>query len=226
MSRKEAQEMNAEKKMSPAECRICNEFANHGYYPQEPETKVDKKHVLLHSCCGPCSTACIERLLPDYKITVFFYNPNITDSEEYEKRKEAQIQFINSFNRRVTDEDKISFMEGEYLPEDFYKVCAGYSNEPEGGLRCTECFRLRMERTAQVAARTGNPIFGTTLTVSPHKNYPLISALGTEIAALYGIEFLDMDFKKKNGFQRSIELSKEYGLYRQNYCGCEYSKWY
>ena len=117
-------------------------------------------------------------------------------------------------------------MEGEYLPEDFYKVCAGYSNEPEGGLRCTECFRLRMERTAQVAARTGNPIFGTTLTVSPHKNYPLISALGTEIAALYGIEFLDVDFKKKNGFQRSIELSKEYGLYRQNYCGCEYSKWY
>ena len=83
-----------------------------------------------------------------------------------------------------------------------------------------------MERTAQVAARTGNPIFGTTLTVSPHKNYPLISALGTEIAALYGIEFLDVDFKKKNGFQRSIELSKEYGLYRQNYCGCEYSKWY
>ena len=164
--------------------------------------------------------------MPDYKITVFFYNPNITDSEEYEKRKEAQIQFINSFNRRVTDEDKISFMEGEYLPEDFYKVCAGYSNEPEGGLRCTECFRLRMERTAQVAARTGNPIFGTTLTVSPHKNYPLISALGTEIAALYGIEFLDVDFKKKNGFQRSIELSKEYGLYRQNYCGCEYSKWY
>lgn len=226
MSRKEAREMNTEKKMSHAECRICSEFANHGYYPQEPETKVDKKHVLLHSCCGPCSTACIERLLPDYKITVFFYNPNITDSEEYEKRKGAQIQFINAFNRRVTDEDKISFIEGEHLPEDFYKVCAGYSNEPEGGLRCTECFRLRMERTAQVAARTGNPIFGTTLTVSPHKNYPLISALGTEIAALYGIEFLDVDFKKKNGFQRSIELSKEYGLYRQNYCGCEYSKWY
>ena len=218
--------MSADKETRPAECRISMDFDGANYCDVAPQTKVQKKHILLHSCCGPCSTACIERLLPDYKITVFFYNPNITASEEYEKRRNAQIQFIDAFNQRLPEEDRILFVEGEYLPEDFYKVCSGYSNEPEGGERCTECFRLRMERTAQVAAETGNPIFGTTLTVSPHKNYPLISAIGTEIAALHGIEFLDVDFKKKDGFRRSIELSKEYGLYRQNYCGCEYSKWY
>lgn len=218
--------MNTEKKADCIQGCICNGFADAEYYPMNMQTKVEKKHVLLHSCCGPCSTACIERLLPDYKITVFFYNPNITDAEEYQRRKEAQIHFIEEFNRSAGDEEKVEFIEGEYLPEDFYKVCAGYSNEPEGGLRCTECFKLRMERAAQVALKTGNPLFGTTLTVSPHKNYPLISSIGRALAGLYGLEFLDVDFKKKNGFQRSIELSKEYGLYRQNYCGCEYSKWY
>ena len=218
--------MNTEKKTSGVQGCVAGGFADAEYFPMDMQTKVEKKHVLLHSCCGPCSTACIERLLPDYKITVFFYNPNITDAEEYQRRKEAQIHFIEEFNRSAGDEEKVAFIEGEYLPEDFYKVCAGYSNEPEGGLRCTECFKLRMERTAQVALKTGNPLFGTTLTVSPHKNYPLISSIGRELAGLYGLEFLDIDFKKKNGFQRSIELSKEYGLYRQNYCGCEYSKWY
>ena len=189
-------------------------------------TKKEKKRILLHSCCGPCSTACIERLLPDYKITVFFYNPNITEAEEYEKRKSAQIAFLTAYNEKLSEEDKVELIEGEYLPEDFFEVCSGYSNEPEGGLRCTECFKLRMERTAQAALKTGNPIFGTTLTVSPHKNYALISAIGTELAKKYGLEFLDADFKKKAGFQRSIQMSKEYGLYRQNYCGCIYSKWY
>ena len=190
------------------------------------ETKKEKKRILLHSCCGPCSTACIERLLPDYKITVFFYNPNITEAEEYEKRKSAQIAFLTAYNEKLSEEDKVELIEGEYLPEDFFEVCSGYSNEPEGGLRCTECFKLRMDRTAQAALKTGNLIFGTTLTVSPHKNYALISAIGTELAKKYGLEFLDADFKKKAGFQRSIQMSKEYGLYRQNYCGCIYSKWY
>ncbi len=218
--------MDMEKKTSCIRGEIYDNLTNTEFCPIDIEPKVEKKHVLLHSCCGPCSTACIERLLADYKISIFFYNPNITDPEEYERRKAAQIQFIDAFNLRVSDDEKVMMIEGEYLPEDFYEVCSGYSNEPEGGARCTECFKLRMERTAQVALGTGNPIFGTTLTVSPHKNYPLISAIGTELAALYGLEFLDIDFKKKNGFQRSIELSKEYGLYRQNYCGCEYSKWY
>lgn len=216
-----------EKKQSSVQ--ICDKISDMSFYTPDAElseqTKLEKKHVLLHSCCGPCSTACIERLLPDYRITVFFYNPNITDADEYEKRKAAQIKFLNAYNECLAEEDRVLFIEGEYLPEDYFKVCAGYSNEPEGGRRCTECFKLRLERTAQVAVRTGNNLFGTTLTVSPHKNYPLISAIGTELAAMYGLEFLDVDFKKKAGFQRSIELSKEYELYRQNYCGCEYSKW-
>ena len=203
----------------------CVEFDLAGLGFGGKDVQTQKKTVLLHSCCGPCSTACIERLLPDYKVTIFFYNPNITDRDEYEKRKAAQIQFIDAYNEHLPEEDKVSFIEGEYLPEDFFEVCSGYSNEPEGGKRCEKCFWLRLERTAVAALKTGNELFGTTLTVSPHKNYPLISAIGCELATKYGLEFLDIDFKKKAGFQRSIELSKEYGLYRQNYCGCEYSKW-
>lgn len=144
--------------------------------------------------------------------------------DEYELRKENQIKFIDIYNQKVNHEDRIEFIEGEYLPEEFYRVADGLYNEPEGGKRCVECFKLRMERTAQAAVKTGNNIFGTTLTVSPHKNYNLISAIGCELAEKYKLEFLDMDFKKKAGFQRSIQMSKEYGLYRQNYCGCEFSK--
>ena len=213
-----------QKKTLPAgTCTSCAKSLDAALYPLQPETKIDKKHLLLHSCCGPCSTACIERLLPDYRITIFFYNPNVTDAEEYARRKEAQIQFLTAYNERLPEEDRVQFIEGEYLPEDFYQACGALAGEPEGGRRCTECFRLRMDRTAQVARKTGHPLFGTTLTVSPHKNYPLISAIGSELARVYDLEFLDVDFKKKAGFQRSIELSKEYGLYRQNYCGCEYS---
>lgn len=190
----------------------------------QPKTIIEKNRLLLHSCCGPCSTACIERLITDYKITVFFYNPNITDMDEYELRKENQIKFIDIYNQKVNHEDRIEFIEGEYLPEEFYRVADGLYDDPEGGKRCVECFKLRMERTAQAAVKTGNNIFGTTLTVSPHKNYNLISAIGCELAEKYKLEFLDMDFKKKAGFQRSIQMSKEYGLYRQNYCGCEFSK--
>ena len=197
---------------------------NLSVFPVNLETKVAKKGILLHSCCGPCSTTCIERLAENYKVTVFFYNPNITDREEYEKRKETQIKFIDLFNKDRVEEDKVNFIEGEYLPEDFFKASCGLESEPEGGARCIECFKLRLDRTGQVAYKTGNQIFGTTLTVSPHKNYLIISAIGAEIAKTYNIEFLDMDFKKKAGYQRSIELSKEYGLYRQNYCGCIFSK--
>ena len=186
LSRKEAQGVPMRKKTDTATgiCpgSFCEEMTNPDFYPMDMETKIEKRHVLLHSCCGPCSTACIERLLPDYRITVFFYNPNITDADEYDRRKAAQIQFLNAYNERIPEEDRVSFIEGEYLPEDYFNVCSGFSNEPEGGKRCTECFKLRMNRTAQVALKTGNPIFGTTLTVSPHKNYPLISAIGTQLA--------------------------------------------
>ena len=217
--------MNTYKKTTPQEEVRAPKADPEIIVKDEAGLKVSKNRLLLHSCCGPCSTACIERLLPDYNVTVFFYNPNITDREEYEKRREAQLKFINLYNEKLSDKDKIQFIEGEYLPEEFYDVASEYASEPEGGVRCTECFKLRLERTAQAALRTGNTVFGTTLTVSPHKNYNLISAIGWELSVKYNLEFLDMDFKKKAGFQRSIQMSKEYGLYRQNYCGCEFSKY-
>lgn len=211
------------KKAEPCTDARYGKIENIDLFQAQPEPLAEKRSVLLHSCCGPCSTACIERLLPDYRVTVFFYNPNITEKEEYLRRRDAQIKFIQAYNEKLSEEDRIEFIEGEYLPDDFFEVCSGFSNEPEGGRRCTECFKLRMERTAQVAVKTGNVMFGTTLTVSPHKNYMLISAIGAELEKIYGVEFLDVDFKKKAGFQRSIQMSKEYGLYRQNYCGCVYS---
>lgn len=217
--------MNTYKKTTPQEEVRAPKADPEIIVKDEAGLKVSKNRLLLHSCCGPCSTACIERLLPDYNVTIFFYNPNITDREEYEKRKEAQLKFINLYNEKLSDKDKIQFIEGEYLPEEFYDVASEYASEPEGGVRCTECFKLRLERTAQAALRTGNTVFGTTLTVSPHKNYNLISAIGWELSVKYNLEFLYMDFKKKAGFQRSIQMSKEYGLYRQNYCGCEFSKY-
>jgi len=185
---------------------------------------IHRPALLLHSCCGPCSTAVIERLVDDYDITVFFYNPCITDREEYEKRKENQMKFIEYYNLHLGGLNQVHFMEGDYEPEAYYQLTEGLENEPEGGARCTLCFTQRLEKTAETAKFGGFPLFTTTLTVSPHKNYPLISALGKEAAEKYDVEFLDMDFKKKAGFQRSIQLSKEYELYRQNYCGCEYSK--
>lgn len=185
---------------------------------------VAKPALLLHSCCGPCSTAVIERLIDDYDITVYFYNPCITDQNEYEKRKESQIRFIEHYNIHLSGNGKIHFIEGDYEPLAYFEAVAGHEQEPEGGSRCTLCFTQRLEKTAEAAKLGGYPLFTTTLTVSPHKNYPLISAIGKGAAETYGVEFLDLDFKKKAGFQRSIQLSKEYELYRQNYCGCEFSK--
>lgn len=205
-------------------CQSCNGTDPEAACLAGRGEKVMKPSLLLHSCCGPCSTAVIERLVCDYDLTVFFYNPCITDREEYEKRKEAQIAFIEKYNLHLGGMHKISLIEGEYEPDRYYELTSGYSNEPEGGARCTICFRMRLEKTAAEAAVKGYQLFTTTLTVSPHKNYPLISAIGREAAEKYGVEFLDMDFKKKAGFQRSIQLSREYGLYRQNYCGCDYSK--
>lgn len=215
-----------EKKLNPAQQVIENKNTSSPILDKTCQVEIRKNRLLLHSCCGPCSTACIERVLADYKVSIFFYNPCITDKEEYEKRKDAQIKFLNAFNENLPEEDKVEFIEGEYLPEEFFEVAAEYADEPEGGLRCTECFKLRLDRTARAALRMGYDIFGTTLTVSPHKNYNLISAIGCEIGSKYNVEFLDMDFKKKAGFQRSIQMSKEYELYRQNYCGCEFSKYF
>ena len=185
---------------------------------------VAKPALLLHSCCGPCSTAVIERLIDDYDITVYFYNPCITDPEEYERRKESQIRFIEHYNLHLGGTSTVRFVEGPYDPENYFQMVEGHEQEPEGGSRCTLCFTQRLKQTAEAAKLGGYPLFTTTLTVSPHKNYPLISGIGKGVAEEYGVEFLDLDFKKKAGFQRSIQMSKEYELYRQNYCGCEFSK--
>ena len=188
------------------------------------EENVAKPSLLLHSCCGPCSSAVVERLVDEFEVTIFFYNPCITDEEEYRKRKEAQLKLIEKFNEENIGKAKVSFMEGEYRPSEFFKAAKGFESEPEGGARCSVCFTQRLEKTAETASMKGYDYFGTTLTVSPHKNYKLISEIGRSIALRYGLSFLDRDFKKKDGFKRSIELSKKYELYRQNYCGCEYSK--
>lgn len=181
-----------------------------------------KPTVLLHSCCGPCSTSVIERLAPDYEIVVYFYNPNIDDPKEYEKRKKTQKEFIDRYNK--DNSLNISFVEGDYDPEEFHEVAEGLEDEPEGGMRCPKCFELRLENTAHKAVEMGIKIFATTLTVSPHKNYRMISAIGQNLATENNLTFLDIDFKKKAGFQKSIEISKAYNMYRQNYCGCNYAR--
>ncbi|MDY6038455.1 MAG: epoxyqueuosine reductase QueH [Eubacterium sp.] len=191
-------------------------------------TKIDKSNykprVLLHSCCGPCSTAVIERLFGDYEITVFYYNPCITETDEYEKRKFAQIKFIDEFNNKPDVQEKVRYIEGKYNPLSYLKMVEGLEDEPEGGKRCTLCFEQRLGETARMAKSLGFDFFTTTLTVSPHKNFSLISSIGKKFEKRYEISFLDLDFKKKAGFQRSIQLSKEHKLYRQDYCGCRFSK--
>lgn len=180
------------------------------------------KKLLLHSCCGPCSTAVLERLLSetDYQISVFYYNPNIHPESEYIKRKNEQIKFIKKLNS-----DRVNFIDADYNPEKYFELTKGLESEKEGGNRCSICFNLRLSVTAQFAKENGYDIFGTTLTVSPHKNAEVINGIGESISKQKGIDYLVADFKKKDGFKRSIVLAKEYDLYRQNYCGCVYSIW-
>ena len=219
--------MTSLKKLKPLNNVVSEKGAGEYNFYKEGENKdfkLEKLALLLHSCCGPCSTSVIERLVRQYKITVFFYNPNISEEEEYQKRKESQIRFIEEYNQSLSHVDTISFLEGPYDTESFEEAANGMENEPEGGRRCTECFRLRLEKTAETAKMTGNDCFATTLTVSPHKNAALIHKIGMDLAVKYGLTYLAEDFKKKAGYQRSIEISKSHGLYRQHYCGCKYSK--
>lgn len=175
--------------------------------------------LLLHSCCAPCSSSVIERLSPDFAITVFYYNPNIYPKEEYIFRKEEQKRFIEEF----PSPNPITYIEGDYDTESFYRVALGLENEPERGARCSECFKLRLLESAKKCKELGLDIFATTLTLSPHKDFALINKIGEEVAKSLGVEYLPSNFKKNNGYQRSAEISKEYGMYRQNYCGCEFS---
>ncbi len=168
--------------------------------------------MLLHSCCGPCSTVVIERLRERFDVTVFYYNPNIEPFEEYEKRKTEQ--------KKVCEKFGVSFVDYDYENENWHKFVAGLEGEREGGARCEKCFYFRLIKTAEYAKEHGFNIFATTLSVSPHKNTEVINKVGKEIGEKLKIEFLPESFKKKDGYLRSIQLSKEFGLYRQNYCGC------
>lgn len=183
-----------------------------------------KPSVLLHACCGPCATSCVERLAPDYAVTVYYYNPNITDREEYYLRRDTLKHFIDEFNRENAALYTIGFIEGAYDPERFIEKAEPLWDEPEGGRRCDVCFAMRLAETAAMAAKLEMEYFTTTMSVSPHKNYEKIKSLGSMLEQDIMPNFLDVDFKKKNGFGRSVELSKKYGLYRQNFCGCDYAR--
>ncbi len=176
--------------------------------------------LLLHSCCAPCSSRCIEFLSNYFDITVIYYNPNISPVSEYEKRKQEQIKFIKEFKSK----NKLDFMDIEYNYNDFVTISKGLEKEKEGGKRCFKCYRMRMEMTAKKAKENKYDFFGTTLTVSPYKNSQVLNQIGEELQEEYDIKYLYSDFKKNNGYKRSIELSHEYNLYRQDYCGCIYSK--
>jgi len=176
--------------------------------------------LLLHSCCGPCSSACVERLSRDFRVTVFYYNPNISPKQEYDRRVEEQKRFISCF----PTPNPVEFLEGPYDPERFFTGTRGLEGEPEGGDRCRICFQIRLSEAARAAAEGGYDYLTTTLTVSPLKNADDLNRIGEACAREYGVQWLPSDFKKKDGYRRSIELSKEYGLYRQDYCGCIYSK--
>ena len=175
--------------------------------------------LLLHSYCGPCSTTVLSFLEEYFDIIVYYYNPNIEPIEEYEKRKSEQIRFIKEFNK-----SSITFLEGLYENDKFRDCSKGLENELEGGARCVSCFKLRIEKTALKAKELNCDYFGTTLTVSPHKNSKIINEIGKHLEEKYNIKFLYSDFKKKDGYKKSIILSKEYNLYRQDYCGCLFGR--
>lgn len=176
--------------------------------------------LLLHACCAPCSSAVLERLATIFEITVFYYNPNITDKDEYQKRVDEIKRFLSAFKTTYP----IHFLEGNYNPDEFFAIAKNLENEPERGNRCYKCYYLRLNETAKIAVQLKIPYFTTTLSLSPYKNSNWINEIGSQLNDKYNSIFLYSDFKKKNGYKRSIELSKEYNLYRQNYCGCIYSK--
>ena len=178
------------------------------------------KTLLLHSCCAPCSSYVLEYLSNYFKITVYYYNPNISPYEEYLKRKEEQIRLINTMKTKY----KVDIIDADYDNNVYEEKIKGLENEPERGSRCHICYRLRLEKTCIKAKELGFDFFGTTLTLSPYKDSNVLNKIGEELMKEYNVNYLYSDFKKRNGYKRSIELSKIYNLYRQDYCGCIYSK--
>ena len=200
-------------------------------------TVLEKEHktprLLLHSCCAPCSSYVLEYLRTYFRITVFYYNPNITFAAEYQKRVAEQKRLIDAYNAALGNADAyhsqgagfpIDVVEGDYEPQTFFKLAKGLEDCPEGGERCFLCYELRLRRTAELAKAGGYDYFCTTLSISPLKNAKKLNEIGERLTDEYQVPWLVSDFKKKNGYKRSIELSAEYQLYRQDYCGCIYSK--
>ncbi len=222
--------MNKRNYSKELESRIAD-FQKDNEYPR----------LLLHACCAPCSSYCLEYLREYFDITVFYYNPNITAEAEYRKRVQEEKRLIDEYNKQIDDGDfegmnsdakarKINIIEGDYIPSDFFDAVKGYEDCKEGGDRCRICFGLRLDETARIAAEQGFDYFTTTLTISPLKNADVLNEVGeaaaTKISQESGktVNFLPSDFKKKNGYKRSIELSAKFGLYRQDFCGCGFSK--
>lgn len=183
----------------------------------EKEGRVPR--LLLHSCCAPCSSYVLEYLSNHFEITVFYYNPNIFPESEYTKRILEQQMLIQDMKMK----HPVSFLAGNYDREKFFEIARGLEHLQEGGERCFKCYELRLEEAAKIAKEIEYDYFTTTLSISPMKNAEKLNEIGTMIGERYGVSYLQSDFKKKNGYKRSIELSKEYGLYRQDYCGCEFS---
>ena len=180
----------------------------------------ERPRLLLQSCCGPCSSYVLEALTPFFRVTVLYYNPNIQPRAEYDLRLENQRKIIAA----LPTPSAVDILECDYDGEKYDAAVKGLEAEPEGGARCTVCFRLRLEETAKRASELGYDWFCTTLTVSPHKDAERLNQIGKALGERYGVPFLPSDFKKREGYKRSIQLSKEYELYRQDYCGCRFSK--
>ncbi|MFQ9515300.1 MAG: epoxyqueuosine reductase QueH [Eubacterium sp.] len=200
---------------------------NHINYQKELEKLIEKNQrekrtptLLLHACCAPCSSYVLEYLSQYFYITVVFYNPNISTDEEYNHRAKELLRFI----KEKKFANPVKAIIEDYIPEEFYRAVKGLEECKEGGNRCFQCYSLRLERAANVAKEKGFDYFTTTLSISPLKNSAKLNEIGKELEEKYGVKYLYSDFKKKNGYKRSIELSKEYNLYRQNFCGCEFSK--
>ena len=196
-------------------------------YQKELEQQINKQQklgqmpkLLLHSCCAPCSSYVLEYLSPYFHIYDFYYNPNISPKREYEERKEELVRLI----KEMELQEKVTFLEGTYEPEKFFEMAKGLEQLPEGQERCFKCYEMRLREAAKIAKEQGADYFATTLTISPLKNAQKLNEIGERIAEEYGVSYLPSDFKKKNGYKRSVELSAQYGLYRQNYCGCVFSK--
>ena len=183
-----------------------------------------KKTLLLHACCAPCSSYVLEYLSRYFKITLLYYNPNISPREEYDTRAEELLRLAGAMNGVVEGAEDIRVAVADYDPAPFYELAKGKEALAEGGARCMDCYRLRLEYTVKAALEGGYDYFCTTLSISPHKNASALNGIGKELSERYGVPYLYSDFKKNGGYLRSCELSGEYGLYRQDYCGCEFSK--